>query len=145
MPTQSEKSFSPTQTVLSCTEHAGKASVSMCRIQTPWRNPACSAFLTAPTDVITGPCDPWWSDSSPALTPLPLAQTQAAGSGRSAPPRTASPPVLTTCRVICLNCKHQKVPTRNNKRRRRPVLPEQGVLRNTWHGVSGHHCLSVLL
>lgn len=85
-----------------------KASVSTHRIQTPWRNPACWAFPPAPTDATTGPCDPWWSDSSPASTPLPPARKPAAGSGRSAPPRTASLPVPTTHSVTRPNQKLTK-------------------------------------
>lgn len=144
---------SPTQIALSCTEHSRKASVSMCRIQTPWRNPACSAFRTAPTDVITGPCDPWWSDSSPASTPLPLAQTQAAGSGRSAPPRTASPPVLNNTQ------RHLPELRTSKDSKAKQKAPQDDVCRQfrvccsaagTWHGgcsngSSGDHCLSVLL
>lgn len=112
IPKQGGKPFL-SDTVFICNERWRKVSVSMRRIQTPWRNPACSAFLTAPTDVITGPCDPWWSDSSRASTPLPLARKQAADSERSAPPRTALLPVRTTHRIICLNCNHQKTGQKN--------------------------------
>lgn len=120
----------PTQTVLICNERSRKVSVSMCRIQTPWRNPACSAFLTAPTDVITGPCDPWWSDSSQVSTPLPLARKQAADSGHWAPPRTALLPVQTTCRIICLNCKHQQNKTRSGAEG--CLLLASGALLSSW-------------
>lgn len=80
----------------------------LCRIPTPWRNPACSAFPTAPADVTTGPCDPWWSDFAPASTPRPHAQTQGAGSGHSAPPHTAWPPVERH-RPVTLNWKAAKM------------------------------------